>query len=345
MKALSVATYAALKVKIRETLLLGQQRIEKAKVRTYWETGRSINQHVQTNGGRAEYGQKVVQRLAEDFDLDSSVLQRCSRFAETFPDYKIVATWPQLAWAHFRILMTIPEKKVREEFAHRANREGWNIPKLQKMVFFKVRNLIGDERGVAAEGKAPSLLPVPKLGPFYTYPVIRPETVHSVSRHLLLDLGFSARLEMEIFLPAHFPVGTIVSSTKDARRRYSLSKPRSQKGAASLLYTYKAFVTRVIDGDTLIVEFRLGFGQLREETIRLKGIDCPELDTPEGRAAKRFVERELARCEFITVKSAQTRKEKWGRYLGDVFYSDKTGKPQYLNNVLLEKGMAVRVRE
>jgi endonuclease YncB( thermonuclease family) len=217
----------------------------------------------------------------------------------------------------------------------------------------EVRNLLYDERVRASDGKPPSLLPVPVLGPFYTYQVIAPETVHSTSKQLLLDLGFSARMEMEIFLPKKFPAGTIVTSAKAVKGLYSLktagpqnkTQPSVLKAQDSLLYTYKAYVERVVDGDTLHVEFRLGFGQLREETIRLRGIDCPELDTPEGQAAKRFVERELGACEFITVKSTQTRKEKWGRYLGDVFYTDKTGKQVYLNNLLLEKGYAVRVRE
>ena len=39
------------------------------------------------------------------------------------------------------------------------------------------------------------------------------------------------------------------------------------------------------------------------------------------------------------------RKEKWGRYLGDIFYINKAGKQVYLNNLLLEKGHAVRVRD
>lgn len=43
MKSLSVATYAALRDKVRETLLLGQRQIEESKVRTYWETGSYIN--------------------------------------------------------------------------------------------------------------------------------------------------------------------------------------------------------------------------------------------------------------------------------------------------------------
>ncbi|MFH0986120.1 MAG: hypothetical protein V1882_11435 [Candidatus Omnitrophota bacterium] len=65
------------------------------------------------------------------------------------------------------------------------------------------------------------------------------------------------------------------------------------------------------------------------------------------------------------MKSTQTRREKWGRYLGDVFYIparslkasaggtgaighecvNKAGKQTYLNNLLLEKGYAVRVRD
>ena len=32
-------------------------------------------------------------------------------------------------------------------------------------------------------------------------------------------------------------------------------------------------------------------------------------------------------------------------FLGDIYYADKTGKQVYLNNLLLEKGHAVRVRE
>ena len=119
----------------------------------------------------------------------------------------------------------------------------------------------------------------------------------------------------------------------------------SLSSQVSSLYNYKAFVERVIDGDTLKLEIDTGFDEQCRETIRLRGIDCPELDTPEGQAAKRFVERELAYCDFIILKSTRTRKEKWGRYLGDIFYTDKAGKQQYLNNRLLETGHAVKVRE
>ncbi|MFH0985912.1 MAG: DUF1016 N-terminal domain-containing protein [Candidatus Omnitrophota bacterium] len=349
MKSFSVTTYAALRRKVEETLLRGQRKIEEAKVLTYWQTGRYINQHVKVNGGRAEYGEQVILRLSEDLKVGDDLLYRCSRFAALLP---ISASWRKLTWSHLRALCRVSDDRKRLELLEQAVRNEWPSAVLET----KIRNLNWEVRAAALEGKPPSLPPVPALGPFYTYQVIAPQTVHSSSKQLLLDLGFSCRLEMEIFQGTHFPAGTILESKRRDEgeksapkhapivRGNSIFKLVRSGGGNEALYTYKAFVQKFIDADTFHVEFRLGFGQLREETIRLKGVDCPEINTPEGKAAKRFVERELGGCEFITVKSTQTRKEKWGRYLADLFYQDKSGKLIYLNNLLLEKGHAVRVR-
>ena len=51
------------------------------------------------------------------------------------------------------------------------------------------------------------------------------------------------------------------------------------------LFTYRAKVLRVVDGDTLWLGIRLGPGRWVKEKVRLRGIDCPEMDTPEGKAA------------------------------------------------------------
>ena len=185
-----------------------------------------------------------------------------------------------------------------------------------------------------------SQLKLPQLGLFYTYKVIRPETVHSKSNELLLDLGFKFVIELDRFEGVKFKPDTIVASVKDSKGRYSID---AAKGAdAGSLYTYKAFVEKVVDGDTLKVEIDLGFQNRFREVIRLKSVDAPELNTPEGKAAKRFVEDQLQDAEFITIKS--TRSEKWGRWLGDVFYMRKVGGLTFLNQLLLDKGRAVRVQ-
>jgi endonuclease YncB( thermonuclease family) len=53
---------------------------------------------------------------------------------------------------------------------------------------------------------------------------------------------------------------------------------------------YRAKLHRVIDGDTFELDIDLGFGCWTRQTIRLQGLDCPERNTPEGRAAKAFTE-------------------------------------------------------
>lgn len=62
-------TDAALKRGVEDALLAGQRRVEQAKVRTYFKTGRLINEHVRVTGGRADYGSHVLERLARDLEI------------------------------------------------------------------------------------------------------------------------------------------------------------------------------------------------------------------------------------------------------------------------------------
>lgn len=47
-------------------------------------------------------------------------------------------------------------------------------------------------------------------------------------------------------------------------------------------YTYKADVTRIIDGDTYEMLVDLGFGVHAKQTIRLEGVDTPELNSKDS---------------------------------------------------------------
>jgi len=103
------------------------------------------------------------------------------------------------------------------------------------------------------------------------------------------------------------------------------------------LFTYKAYVERVVDGDTLRVQIDLGFGQWPRQYLRLRGIDTPERNTPEGKIAKAFVEKELRGVSHLIIKSSHT--DKYDRYLADVFYKENL----YLNRRLLDHGHAKRM--
>ncbi len=339
--AASIADYAVLKRKVRDTLLLGQQKIEQQKVRTYLETGKHLHEHIFFHETRKEhYGKEVIIQLAEDLEVSDDLLYQCLRF---YRAYKKIFDARQislsLTWAHLRAAMRIADEKKRLTLIKEAAKKGWNSRRLE----IEVRNHNYSQHVLGSAGQKPPRLPLVCLGPFYTFKIIRPESIGSRAKEMLIDLGFSHRLETGLFPQTRFAADTIVTSVKKLK---SYSFTRAAGADEGMLYTFQAYVERVIDGDTLKLEFQLGLGCWHEETIRLNTIDCPEIDTPEGKAAKKFVESELSGCEFVTVKSIRTRKEKWGRYLGDIFYAKKgNAAPIYLNQLLLDKGHAVRIRQ
>jgi endonuclease YncB( thermonuclease family) len=331
MGMLTVTTYAALRKKVEETLLLGQRKIEEAKVLTYWQTGRLINAYLRkSENPNQEHGKKTVTNLARDLGFGETVFYRCMRFSEQFPT---LATWPKLTWGHFRALVAVPDEQKRFVLADQAAKGEWTCRDLE----IEIRNLLWDARIEKTEGKAPALLPVPALGSLWTYRILDPETI---SGSLLVDLGFSCCRHLEAVTGKAFRPGDIVESLKTGEGRYKLQKAG---GAPDALYVYNAEIEKIVDGDTLRVVADLGFDTTTRQYVRLKGIDCPEMDTAEGKAAKKFVENVLEGLESVTLKTVKP--DKYDRYLGDVFYLDKAGKQQYLNNQLIESGHAVRVRE
>jgi len=110
-------------------------------------------------------------------------------------------------------------------------------------------------------------------------------------------------------------------------------------------YIYKATVWRVIDGDTLLLQIDLGFQVLKEQRVRLADIDTPSMDEPLGKKAAKYVRDQLAKVDFVMVKTSKI--DIYGRYVGHVFYSfeekDKGNifaKGRFLNQELVDHGLA-----
>ena len=109
------------------------------------------------------------------------------------------------------------------------------------------------------------------------------------------------------------------------------------------MYHYAARMTKVTDGDTLRLDIDLGLSVwMTKQSVRLYGVNCPEMGTPEGLAAKQFVLEYFGGlnvpCTITTLKDAS---EKYGRWLvvvrrGTAKVSDPT-----LNEILVQSGHAV----
>jgi endonuclease YncB( thermonuclease family) len=100
----------------------------------------------------------------------------------------------------------------------------------------------------------------------------------------------------------------------------------------------------MVDGDTLWLKIWLKAGHCWKEKVRLRGLDCPEISTPEGKAAEQFVEGLLRESVSITITITitTTKPDKWDRYLSDIFLGQENGEELFLNNELLKCGHARR---
>jgi len=90
-----------------------------------------------------------------------------------------------------------------------------------------------------------------------------------------------------------------------------------------VIYIYKAELVRVVDGDTVDLIIDLGFDTSRRERFRLYGIDAPEMNTAEGKAAKAWLWDTLQPLEAIYVQTIQletkAKRDKYGRFLAVLY--------------------------
>ena len=89
------------------------------------------------------------------------------------------------------------------------------------------------------------------------------------------------------------------------------------------VYERHATVVRVVDGDTLHLNVDLGCDIEVAMTVRLSGLNAPEMSTVEGKAAKAYVEQWVEeRGPRFVVRTEKDKREKYGRYLADLLPFD-----------------------
>jgi endonuclease YncB( thermonuclease family) len=228
-----------------------------------------------------------------------------------------------LPWTSQLELLRVEDPRKRKALEDRAIREGILRDDLRALV----------NKTVGSDGRPAKLLP----------PLVRPTD-------LKLNTFKLAKPEVADLWP-------VAKGEVLVDRGFFSYHPAAQSAVEDLLtptpsYTYRAIVERVIDGDTLVVLIDTGFGDPLEEKLRLRGINTPELGTPEGERAKKFVEKLLPVGATIVLKSHKCRTDTYGRFVGDIFYKAGCAEPEeiiasgtYLNQELLEKGYAVRMEE
>lgn len=164
-----------------------QRAISKEALRAYWGMGGRIAQEQMTEN--AGYARSVMQRLAKDMKTDITTLYRCVQFHET---YKTVPETEVLAWAHYRILLTIKDPKEREYYTVQAEKNDWTRDQL-------LRAVQGDRYGEGKKGKKTKQLPRP-TGATYVFKAIVLDVVDGDTLVLDVDCGFEIKKKERIRL-------------------------------------------------------------------------------------------------------------------------------------------------
>jgi len=110
------------------------------------------------------------------------------------------------------------------------------------------------------------------------------------------------------------------------------------------LYNFKAMCLRVVDGDTIDVEFDLGFDITYKERVRVLGIDTPEcrtknlLEKDAGLSVKAYLQQKIeGKYVYITTK-LDGNTGKYGRLLGTIYEHRES--TESINAKLLRMGLA-----
>jgi micrococcal nuclease len=130
-------------------------------------------------------------------------------------------------------------------------------------------------------------------------------------------------------------------------------------GAAGDLYTYRAYVFDVLDGDTVNAVVDLGFGIVTTQKLRFRGVDAPEIMTRDGMESKNALQRMIGKVSPLLIKTVKS--DKYDRYLADVFIDHRLQAEDqrqgtknkeseaaglvYLNQKLVDDGLAEIVEE
>lgn len=91
-----------------------------------------------------------------------------------------------------------------------------------------------------------------------------------------------------------------------------------------MTYEYRAVIRDVHDGDTVKVDVDLGWGVwLHARSLRLVGLNAPELNTAAGKEARDYLTTVLPLASPVTIRTELDKTEKFGRMLATIWDNDR----------------------
>ncbi len=150
-----------------------------AQVQTYWQIGRHIVEFEQGGAARAEYGVRLLPRLAEKLTVEfgrgfnASNLHKMKQFYLTFPILDALRL--KLSWTHYRLLLRVDEPAARQWYLREAAGQNWSSRALERQIgsqYYQRLLSSKDKAGMRAESAGSNPVPGPTARDFVRDPVL-----------------------------------------------------------------------------------------------------------------------------------------------------------------------------
>jgi len=342
-KALSTSAYKGLVKNISDlystTVGGGTLEMNRRQTGLYWHIGQMIFEVEQDYKLRADYGSRLIERLSRDLNgkFNRGFSERNLQYMRRFHcEYEIPHICAELSWSHYRALLNVKDRKKRARLEKRAVKEKLSNTALMHLV----RLARQEESGVGKSSLKPAL--TRPEGTLFVYKVVRDSFAGIDPGQVAVDVGFEIVRTVDTADYKKVKAGDVVLSRKH-KNKYNINRLRDAEGRR---FTYLAHIERVVDGDTINAWIDCGFNTFTRQSLRLRGIDAPELGTRAGDRARDFVAEKLKYCRKIAVKTYGS--DKYDRYLVDVIYKPREKDPalilekgSFLNQELIEGAYAV----
>ncbi|MBR6834810.1 MAG: DUF1016 domain-containing protein, partial [Oscillospiraceae bacterium] len=126
---------------IRSFVITAQNKVyaavNSAMVIAYWEIGEQIYKACGEND-RAEYGKNLLKYLSERLTAEFGKgyternLRAMRQFYSCFPNRHTLCA--ELSWSHYRILMKITDKIVRDFYTEECAKSAWSVRQLERQI-------------------------------------------------------------------------------------------------------------------------------------------------------------------------------------------------------------------
>ncbi len=298
------------------------QTVNREKVEMCWEIGKIIDEHLVKND-RADYGEKLFADLAKDISIAKRTLYQMRSFYKAYP--VLPKEERGLNWSHYRNLVSVKDVEKRKYLEDLTLTNKLGVNNLQREISKlkpRAKKIYSGEKLKVTRGKV------------FTYKLVK----FSDSSSSFVDCGFKVFSEVKTSFKTD---GEIVESVKKSEG-FGLKKSSVD---SKKMYTYKASLDRVVDGDTIHVTLDLGFKIRHQEILRLAKINAAESTTAAGKKATKVLQESLKDAPFLIIKTNKT--DIYGRYIADVFFGKKgetnvqkvADSGTYLNQLLLDRGV------